>query len=691
MTKKNSLSSSYKRAVLGGAIWLTKPVCRATAVLLLVSLSLLTAHGAFDSIRFFPDGLRFWIDLRRIYVPDWAALLVFLALSTSLLIYFECGVRFETTPPSQVPVTFQDVRGWKRLRPYLFAVAIVLVSTWIAQKAQIGAMGRFLIWASALCLAGSFFERGPGNDRNTHSPGRAAFLLQSLIICALHLALWVPRLSSWRMAAIGDEYGFLVFPRTILGNAGLNIFSPDGYFHFPVLGSVAQGILIEMLGGSMEAFRLSGLLAVTATIPGLMMLANSLFGPRYGWWAGFFLAVDLLSSSIGSIGYNNSQMIPVMIWSMALAVRATQTKSPRCACFAGIIAGFGFYTVYIGMAAVAIAMPLLWPGILGAAKDKKAYLLLRLLVPYGCGFVMSAFPMLLVIHTQLRLMFRRAPSSLDAEMFLRNGFHTLMSPVTFHSGSHYLHGDIFISTVSVFALIGIFSSVLNCKRPRVLYLIVTFLAAVIASGVLCPYNYPSVTRILLISPWIAVFSGIGVVATAQTFDAARISRVAYHLLSAILILLSLLDWNILNRKTCARFAYLSIAQVVKVAGRFGGSTIDYVFPDRAHQEGPRFVLNLYGLLDRVNPRNETAFLGAMDTSFNPRPTDFLIVHGDAPKWDVIRAEVKRRCVQIGCADQPVQEVRTRDGKLKIMAFSPLTSEQIENVISQSCESFFTDK
>lgn len=325
---------------------------------------------------------------------------------------------------------------------------------------------------------------------------------------------------------MGDEYGFFQSSVVAAHAVGTNIFSPMGHFSFPLLSNVVQGTIISLLGGDLSAFRLSGILPITLSIPAVIWAARNFVSPPVHLLAGLFLALDPLSAAIGSIGYNNSQMIPLWCWSFALSLHACRSGSPRAAAAAGVVAGLGYYTPYIAMMFVGTSLPLLL--VLSWRRQSSQFILPSVAraqaAAFFLGFFAAAGPILLHADQLVRHVAHRGPKTWSMLKALGQVANAALAPLFFSAHSHTLTGRVVVPTVGTLTVLGFFMCLRRYGRPSTLFLASNAILLVVAASALAPYDYPAVTRLVIISGPVAILGALGAQGALDALASALNSR-----------------------------------------------------------------------------------------------------------------------------------------------------------------------
>lgn len=176
--------------------------------------------------------------------------------------------------------------------------------------------------------------------------GREVGIVLLLVIVSL-LAV-THDLTSWRWSGTPDESNFFGVARAMAEGKSERFFlSERGVFEVhPTLSSLYQTLFIAALGSTGFAWRLSSAVALAASLPALYLLAHLLWSRRVAVIAVLLFGTTPVAVGFAHLGYNNTQLYPVVLGSLALAAWARWHRSAAGFYLAGCVAGLGFYTYY---------------------------------------------------------------------------------------------------------------------------------------------------------------------------------------------------------------------------------------------------------------------------------------------------------------------------------------------------------
>ena len=316
-----------------------------------------------------------------------------------------------------------------------------------------------------------------------------------VLLIGLFIGLNAHDLSSWRYSVVGDEYAFFFGASEIFDGGLTRPFNQNGvYDRHPVMDIAYQAAVMKVFGGDHIGWVLSSLLAAALAIPGVYLLGNLLGGRKAAALSATLFASSHYLFAFSHLGYNTLHALPVIVWSLALFVLGLRRGSPLWLYLAGVVAGFGLYTIFSAriLIPVMLAFLLLHPARLA---------LLRRSWPVALGFAMAALPALIVNRGDL---FSRMLDTTTA-VYNETGdrlAHLLnaaeINTLAFNFSpriSHFVSGSLFDAVTAVLAVLGIAYALGRFSRPSSKLLLLWLLAAVITSGVLSPYPYVAVTRL----------------------------------------------------------------------------------------------------------------------------------------------------------------------------------------------------
>ena len=421
-------------------------------------------------------------------------------------------------------------KDWRRMAAALGIVTLSMTLTRLAYGATTG--WDVIPWLLSLAAVAALFvpRLTPPAFLRARVEERMAALRASLLAlartCWIDVALIVALmgifiglnahdLSSWRYSVVGDEYAFFFGASEIFDGGLTRPFHQNGvYDRHPVMDIAYQAAVMRVFGGDHVGWVLSSLIAAALAIPGVYLLGNLLGGRKAAALSAILFASSHYLFAFSHLGYNTLHALPVIVWSLALFVLGLRRGSPLWLYLAGVVTGFGIYTIFSAriLIPVMLAFLLLSPARLA---------LLRRSWPVGLGFALAALPALIVNRGDL---FSRMLDTTTA-VYNETGdrlAHLLttveINTLAFNYSpriSHFVSGSLFDAVTAVLAVLGIAYAVGRFSHPSSRLLLLWLLAAVITSGVLSPYPYVAVTRLHPVILPLVLLAGL---ATARLLD-----------------------------------------------------------------------------------------------------------------------------------------------------------------------------
>ena len=205
-------------------------------------------------------------------------------------------------------------------------------------------------------------------------------------LMGLFIGLNAHDLSSWRYSVVGDEYAFFFGASEIFDGGLTRPFNQNGvYDRHPVMDIAYQAAVMKVLGGDHVGWVLSSLLAAALAIPGVYLLGYVLGGRKVAAISAMLFASSHYLFAFSHLGYNTLHALPVIVWSLAFFVLGLRRGDPLWLYLAGVVAGFGIYTIFSARILIPVMLAFL---LLSPAR----FALLRRSWPVGLGFAMAALP-----------------------------------------------------------------------------------------------------------------------------------------------------------------------------------------------------------------------------------------------------------------------------------------------------------
>ena len=359
-----------------------------------------------------------------------------------------------------------------------------------------------LVLASFLLVAGAFFRYDLRRRVLSWPHPRWTALLEVgfvVAVIAVFIALNVRDLTSWKYAAVGDEYTNFEYARWIARGMSFNPFSQEGVGELqPVLGAAGQAVFLKLFGEDIFAWKLHLVVSAAVAFVPLYLLMRELFARRVAAFA-----LPILASSHYLFGYTHhpdyaDAFLPeaLSMWLLALGLR----KNSTLALFgSGAAAGMGFYSFYTGrVIVVVIAIYLLTFG--------RRMLRPNVIVPLAMGFVVVVGPMFAVSRWnvidamlgQSAIEYSSTIVGSRTTRFLHNIVLSLMAFNYSEFGRHYVWGSLLDPISAVLYVLGLGLAISKVRNPAYRLLVVWWGVGLAACGFTNPYPGVAVTRLFFL-------------------------------------------------------------------------------------------------------------------------------------------------------------------------------------------------
>ncbi len=445
------------------------------------------------------------------------------------------------------------------------AFLITILTTFAITRPEPG-MGTAALWCAELILPGILLfrldkKRGTGFGKLIGSR-KEALVLAGITFFFFVLASW--DLGSLNWAGTPDESHFFMTAKAFSdGRLRRFILSENGVFGYhPVLSSYYQIIFMKLFGMNVWGWRLSSTAAFAFAIPFLYIFVRELWSRETALWAALFFGGSKLSIGYAHFGYNNVQVYPLITASLAIFIIAARKKSLFGYYLAGIISGLGFYTYYPSR--------LIFGFLIISGLTLRALPLFRrnrtLTIVLFLGLILTILP--IVVHfdrfiadilqqtavtkgkniPQGQLLDTLRHYFLSSDKFTeiaKQWFLCLIFGVYFIYPHHFQVNPVCDPISFMLAMTGIFIALrlfFQNRRDRLLLLI--YLFSSFAVGAISSYDRPPLTRLLFLTPILAVFSAVTLKRFSDFFaNAVPWFRHRAKAFAQTLILASL-AWNI---------------------------------------------------------------------------------------------------------------------------------------------------
>lgn len=375
------------------------------------------------------------------------------------------------------------------------------------------------------------------------------------VVLGVALLLRTISLSAHPYPWSGDEASIGMEALRILNGEITNYFD-TGWSSQPNWSFVPAAITESIFGASIFAVRLTSVLAGTLAVLFIYLTGRILFNPAIGLMAGAFLATLPYHVHFSRIGVNNifdSLFSSMLFW---LIAKALKDDDPRFYYTAGVVGGLSIYT-YAGT-----RLSLILGGftLLFVIIRQRGYLFShwRHLLSFAFGLLLSIAPQAAFFarHPDIFLgrlgqegiifngwLARRAmetgQSQLDIliDQFTRTTMVFIASPAP---GNFFNSPEPYLTILgSILFLLGMGYALAHLFETKYFILLVWFWAVIFLGGVLT-LNPPANTRLLMSTPPVAIYMGLGAFKILEYLQKFRIvpERTALSVFLAAVLIIS---------------------------------------------------------------------------------------------------------------------------------------------------------
>ncbi len=336
----------------------------------------------------------------------------------------------------------------------------------------------------------------------------------ALVLSTLHI-------NGWWTSVIGDDFGFhdlarQLAERTSLLDLGNNLFNAKGLFDtHPLFTSYVQAVFVRFLGHDSFGWRFSNVYLCAAGAALFYLFLRNFVVERVALIAAVFLAVSHYVMSFSKIGYNNLQALFVLSLNLCVAAWALRSKRPLAyaALGAALASCFYSYPAALYVLPYPVLLLLLYdPPRSRATLGRWAVMLSVLAMVIYPLFLQSVYWRTKIDGT----IFNRADlvqsTSVVVQHFVVNFLYSAFSFLYIPQETHYVSSSFVDPLTGVLASIGMLLLLKQSWRQRfAAFGVIGFLGMVISAGTTHDRDFPPVTRMFLILPWLALFAAYGLV------------------------------------------------------------------------------------------------------------------------------------------------------------------------------------
>jgi hypothetical protein len=464
------------------------------------------------------------------------------------------------------------VRAAGALLPFAAAVCLVVVTLMLCRAAEPSNIA-VITWVFSLAaglLACIFIDRRRGTRlRAPYDDRREPIVIA--VLASLCLLVVTHDLMGWRWSGTPDESNFFGVAKAMAdGTTHRFLLSERGVFEVhPTLSSAYQSLFMMVLGGGGFAWRLSSAAALAASLPALYWLARRLWNARVATIATALFATTPVAVGFAHLGYNNTQVYPVLLGALFLALWACRDDSAAGFYLAGCVAGLGFFTYYPARLTPVLVIWLAW--CLGAraasrgGRRRVAVMLLALFLAIG---PVAAHPMQTLGRMFQFTVFtaggqQRAADLASAwELFAATDVAALANQVllslvysVYFVGPHHFQWPPVVDPISgPLVLVGLWLCIAGSRRRTALFLAGTYVLSAALIGGTSHYFRPPLTRLLFLSPFAALLAAVALDRFAAALSAAtRSARLGAAVVTVLTI--AAVAWGIAWQQYSVRYRY----------------------------------------------------------------------------------------------------------------------------------------
>lgn len=342
-----------------------------------------------------------------------------------------------------------------------------------------------------------------------HSSGRLSklSLLDLLLIGSTTISFFFFLLgvNSWQFSFVGDDWAFYAFAKKLVEQSYfLNPLSFLGvYGTHSVLASLYQAFFMEVFGVNNFAWRLSNIVLIFPLSFFFYRWLKLFFSKEVAVLATLLMQCSFYLANFFKIGYDDPQSLTLFIICLYLAACFSKNPTKKLGFWLGVTLGISFY-IYFGP-----AFPIfIWPYLLSLIKKISQTRTKRALLVLISTYILVLFPLFFQLHSLL------------------NVYHSLGSSSTFHikktvlydfllfyrnndfSYNHFVVGPYLDILSQIFCIIGSIIAILRFKKNSYLFLLLSYITAVLFFGITSA-DSSQTTRGIFLLPYGFTFAAIG--------------------------------------------------------------------------------------------------------------------------------------------------------------------------------------
>ena len=320
-------------------------------------------------------------------------------------------------------------------------------------------------------------------------------------------------LTDWYYSAVGDEYAFYNFARELAEDGLQRPFDLDGVYGEinPVMSSIYPALVMRLLGIGNYSWKLSLIVSIAIAIPGMYILGHIIAGRIGALVSSAILAFSHYIFAFMHIGYPNSDVLPIVVWSIVLFLLGLRRGSSLLIYASGALAGFGLLFNIVARAATIVVF-------LYALSQPNIRRRLISLWPWALGVCLTVLPLFFVNGAEVltsvadRIV---SPSSQHASEYegilgriLANSVQNLTAFNYNSRVSHYVSGSLLDPISAALALLGLGYCLGTIRKASSQLLLIVFAVLATGTALLSPYPYVPITRMSGMLIPLALMAGV---------------------------------------------------------------------------------------------------------------------------------------------------------------------------------------
>jgi hypothetical protein len=358
---------------------------------------------------------------------------------------------------------------------------------------------------------------------------RSHLLEATYVAIATGAFLWLSSwdLGSWYYSAIGDEHSFFYMARDFAdGHIVRNLFTQQGVYDIiPMMSSYVEGKLMMVLGTTGPAWKESVIVQAAASLVLLYFLARALYGYRVAVLALGMLATAHYLLAYAHTGYDTLETLPPTVGALLCFVQGLRKQSTFILALSGAAAALGWYTYYPSRTAIFILA-----GCVLVCARPRSWLQVGFAI-LG-GFLLVFLPLLVVntsavISSMLSQTGSGPTTEAVADRALLPLWNTGRSLMAFNYNMHsgpYVYGSLAEPVTALLFALGLGYCLASWRDMRSRLLLMWFVPAITATGILSKYDYVSVSRLNYLLPVVVLLAAVACDRACSTLESLSPER-----------------------------------------------------------------------------------------------------------------------------------------------------------------------